>query len=58
MDGGQGSCRKLESEAVSEMEGQTQTERERDERRQERLMAVCDADKKCFLIIKRPDEGD
>lgn len=46
MDGGQGSGRKLESDAVGEMEGQTQMERGRDERRQERLMEVCDADRK------------
>lgn len=34
------------------MEAQTQTEREGDERRQERLMKVCDADKKGLHNIK------
>lgn len=38
MGGGQGSARKLQSDAVGEMEGQTQTEEERDERRQEGVM--------------------
>ena len=53
MDGGQGSARKLWSDAVSEMEGQTQTKREGDESRQERLMKVWYADRrKCVLNIK------
>lgn len=46
MDGGQGSARKLWSDAVGEMEGQTQTESKADERRQGRLMEVCDAGRK------------
>lgn len=42
------------------MEGQTETESEGDERRQERLMKVCDADKKGILNIKDKTafEGD
>lgn len=47
------------------MEGQTQTEGEDDERRQERLMELCDADKgggkKIFLntyIARSMVEGD
>lgn len=48
-DGGQGSARKLWSDAVGEIEGQTQPGGEGggwrdDERRQERLMEVYDAD--------------
>lgn len=43
MERGQGSVRKLPSDAVGEMEGQTQTESEADERRQERLMEGSDA---------------
>lgn len=46
MDGGQGSARKLQSDAVGEMEGQTQTEKERDDRRQEGMMEACESDKK------------
>lgn len=45
MDGGQGSARKLQRDAVGGMEGQTQTEEEGDEKRQERLMEVCEADR-------------
>lgn len=48
MDGGQGSARKLQSDAVGEMEGQTQTEKERDDRRQEGMMEACESDKKCL----------
>lgn len=46
-DGGQGSARKLWSDAVGEIEGQTQTGGDGwrdDERRQERLMEVYDVD--------------
>ena len=45
MDGGQGVASKLQSDAVGEMEGQTQTEEERDERRQEGLMEAWDSDR-------------
>lgn len=46
MGRGQGSVRKLQSDAVGEMEGQTQMESEADERRQERLMEGSDAGRK------------
>lgn len=52
MGGGQGSARKLQSDAVGEMEGQTQTEEERDERRQEGVMEAWESDRKKKMSSK------
>lgn len=40
------------------MEGQTQTEKEGDERRQERLMEVCDADRKKMCFKHKRQDGE